>query len=117
MPRQRRGDTPVRILVQYLETASVRPVEDSKERATSCLENLLPNLAYNHVLSSVVDGFFDVFFEQNQSLAKLLENSLGNFRTAWKTFEAVLVEQLLLDHLFEKGYGRERGACANVSFV
>ncbi len=54
--------TTSRRLLQYgflfniLETASVRPVEDSKEISTSCLENLLPNLAYNHVLSSVVDG-------------------------------------------------------------
>ncbi|KLO05003.1 hypothetical protein SCHPADRAFT_1003110 [Schizopora paradoxa] len=97
-------------LYGVLESSSVYPGD--KDSATFCMENLLPSLVHERALWSVFNGFHEVFTD-GQSLSNLLRKSRGNFQSAWGTFQALLVEQLLLSRLFDGGYARERGACAN----
>ncbi|KLO13421.1 hypothetical protein SCHPADRAFT_997320 [Schizopora paradoxa] len=101
-------------LYNVLESASLFPESGEESLPTSCFKDLLPYLVYNDFLWTVPDGFDDLY-EGRHSLSKLLGKAHGDFRSTWRTFQAVLVEQLLLSSLFEKGYAREQGACANQS--
>ncbi|KLO13420.1 hypothetical protein SCHPADRAFT_997319 [Schizopora paradoxa] len=102
-------------LYNCLETASVHPGDDDDDDLSgSCIKEMLPSLAYHDTLWAVADGFGEIF-EDGHSVTNLLKKAHANFLSAWGTFQALLLEQILLSCLFERGYERERGACANQS--
>ncbi len=103
------------LLYNLFRAASTDPSQDLEDtsRYITCLQFLLPSLAHERALLSLMDVTRELF--SGRSLMKMLRTTHERFQRAWKIFEAAFVEQLLLHELFEKGYTRERGACANVS--
>ncbi|KLO05002.1 hypothetical protein SCHPADRAFT_1003109 [Schizopora paradoxa] len=102
-------------LYNVLKSASVDLDKGDEELTSSCIKDLLPSLTYNSTLWSVIEDGFADFYKGGHSLAIQLKKTRANFQSTWKTLESLLVEQLLLYLLFEKGYARERGACADQS--
>lgn len=103
------------LLLNLFYAVSTDPAQDVEEisRYIACLQFFLPSVAHERALLSLKDAAFELF--GRHPFLKLLQSTHSQFQRAWVIFEAVFLEQMLLYSLFEKGYDRERGACANVS--
>ncbi len=65
-------------------------------------------LVFDDVVATCRDEFRSLYTGELQ-FKDLLRTSSTRFQNTWKSFEAVLLEQAVLRHLFEVGYAPERG--------
>lgn len=108
-----------RILPLILKAAAItHPEDDPKflQSQRNLLQELLTSLVYQdnvltaslHMCSLGKSGVESVDIEQ------LLQNASDEFRKDWRSFESVLLEQMIILQLIESGYTIESGACMNV---
>ncbi len=104
------------ILIPLLKLASFGTRWDPESGFShSCgvLTKLLRYLIFGGVVEACQRGLCDLHTANVQPIA-LLKTSRKDFRDVWNAFEAVLLEQTVLQRLFRAGYATEAGRCSSV---
>ncbi len=84
------------------------------EKPVYLLNELQMGLVFEEIVFSAVTSM-NTLTKRNFDLPQLLQLATPGFRTEWTRFESLLLEQVVIFHLFVNGYATERGSCASVS--
>lgn len=102
------------VLLPLLLRAASHPDLASLNFQCQIMEEIRRSLIFYDAIFTTTREMYSLA-EDGINVAQRLENSSEGFKELWMSFESLLLEQISVLHLFDRGFARELGVCANVS--